>query len=81
MSFLLQCLSHTPLKGYVDPLPDVVEEAGPVGDYMNVTEAYVVAADIDLAIAGGKPLEEKARGTSQDSCRLIHATKGPMSSA
>ena len=28
MSFLLQCLSHTPLKGYVDPLPDVVDEAG-----------------------------------------------------
>ena len=27
MSFLLQCLSHTPLKGYVDPIPAVVHEA------------------------------------------------------
>ena len=30
MKALLQCLSHTPLKGYVDPVPAVVEEAGQV---------------------------------------------------
>ena len=29
-AFLLQCLSHTPLKGYVDPLPAVVDEVGQV---------------------------------------------------
>ena len=27
---LLTCLSHTPLKGYVDPLPAVVDEVGQV---------------------------------------------------
>ena len=26
MQALLQCLSHTPLKGYFDPQPAVVEE-------------------------------------------------------
>lgn len=26
MSAMLQCMSHTPLKGYFDPAPDVVEE-------------------------------------------------------
>ena len=27
---LLTCLSHTPLKGYVDPLPAVVDEVGQI---------------------------------------------------
>ena len=27
---LLTCLSHTPLKGNVDPLPEVVDEVAPM---------------------------------------------------
>jgi hypothetical protein len=45
MSFLLQCLSHTPLKGYVDPLPDVVDEAGRV---VATLRAEVEAFDPEL---------------------------------
>ena len=41
MSFLLQCLSHTPLKGYVDPIPEVVLEADKiVSDLRREVEAF-----------------------------------------
>lgn len=41
MNALLQCLSHTPLKGYVDPVPAVVEEAGEVvGELRRELEAF-----------------------------------------
>lgn len=46
-AFLLQCLSHTPLKGYVDPLPAVVEE---VARMVAAQRAEVEAFDPELII-------------------------------
>lgn len=46
-AFLLQCLSHTPLKGYVDPLPAVVEE---VARMVAAQRAEVEAFDPELIV-------------------------------
>lgn len=46
-AFLLQCLSHTPLKGYVDPLPAVVEE---VAQVVATLRADVEAFDPELIV-------------------------------
>jgi cell division septation protein DedD len=81
---LLTCLSHTPLKGYVDPLPAVVDE---VGQVVAQLRAEIEAFDPELVFLFAPDhyngffldaMPQLCIGTAADSVGDYRTSAGPL---